>query len=179
MTFPTKARILLLCTVAVLLTPGFACNSTDYDKNAFDFDPQRSRTRAILDAQYAKGAADDGSLSEGHFEHGRLNGLGRDKLDRMLAAGRPTSELVVHVDVVPDAAGTHEALLDAVRDYLAASGVTVGENMVVLGPSAIRGPASDSLAGVHRLGQDQGANGSVGSASNDVMASQHAGVGSD
>jgi len=179
MTLANKARLSLLSTIAVLMTPSIGCNSSEYDRNAFDFDPERSRTRAILDAQYAKGAADDGSLSEHHFEDGSLNGLGRDKIDRMLAAGRPHGQLVVYIDVAPVAGQSQEPLLEAVRGYLAASGVEVAEGMVVLGPSGVRSPSSDSLAGVHRLRKDQGASGSVGSAGNDVMASQHAGVGGE
>jgi hypothetical protein len=179
MNLAIKVRMLLPGSVAVLMIPGIGCNSTDYDKNAFDFDPERSRTRAVLDAQYAKGAADDGSLSAYHFEGGNLNGLGRDKLDRMLASGRPHAQLVVHIDVPAAAGETHEPLVQAVRDYLTASGVDVSDEMVVLGPSGVRNPSTDALAGVHRLHKDQGAAGSVGSASNDVMASQHAGAGGE
>ena len=175
MNLTLKVRIILLGTVAILLMPSAGCQSTEYDRNAADFDPERSRTRAILDAQYAKGAADDASVSRHHFQDGRLNGLGRDKIDRMLAAGRPHSELVVHIDV-PDAGEMEQDMIASVRDYLAASGVAVAETMVVMGPSLVRSPSSNHLAGVGKLQNDQGA-ASVGSAGNDVMASQHAGVG--
>ncbi len=170
-----KIQILLSVAAAAAVIGGAGCTSSKYDQNAYDFDPDRSRTRAILEAQYAKGAADDGALSHYHFEGGRLNGLGRDKLDRMLAAGRGT-DLVVYVDVTPDPYGSHNQLMEAVRSYLGASGLQIQAGTVVLGPSSERAYAADALAGMHKLRQDKAVSGGIGSASSDVMASQHAGV---
>lgn len=171
-TLPVQLCLLL---AAISLTAG-GCTSSEYDKNAYDFDPDRSRTRAILDAQYAKGAAEDGSLSRHHFEHGQLNGLGRDKLDRMLAADGPHARLIVHVDVAAERDVDTRPMLAAVRDYLSASGVAVSEETVVLGPSPARSAASDSIAGRNRLEAGELKAGASGSSQSDPLASGSTGL---
>ncbi len=169
------AAMTQLITLRMLLVPPIllamaGCASTDYDKQSYDFDARQSRTRAILDAQHARGAAADASLNRHHFEDGRLNGLGRDKLDRMLAAGGLES-LVVHVDFRgPDA--EVDAMVQAVQAYLAAGGVVVTEQMVVAGAGAQRTAAASRLGDLRRL-EGRGVD-NVGSAQSDVMASQQA-----
>ena len=114
-------KLYLIATpFAALLVLG--CNSARYDQDSYDFDPQRSRTRAVLDAQYAKGAAEDASLTEHHFDGLALNGLGRDKLGYMLAHHRAGDDMVVNVDL-PGSAGDAGPQLKAVRDYLVSKGV--------------------------------------------------------
>ena len=128
------------------------CTSSQYDNDFFDYDPEQSRTRAILDVQYAQGAKDDKTVSAIHFDdEGRLNGLGRDKLDRMLAARGATGRLVVHVDAEDVDAADGEALARAVRDYLAAGGIDVTPDTVVLGPSPDEVPVGPSLAGMDKM----------------------------
>lgn len=127
------------------------CNSSRYDQDAYDFDPEKSRTRAILNAQYAKGAAQDASLTPHHFDGTTLNGLGRDKLDRMLAYSK--RDLVVHLDAVATPADEAQLMLASVRQYLKASGVGVTDETVVLGPSPRSANADGTLAGVKRLEQ--------------------------
>lgn len=169
MTRTITANLLLLAAIA--LTAG-GCNSSRYDKNAYDFDPERSRTRAILDAQYAKGAAQDAALSPHHFEGTALNGLGRDKIDWIMAYGKRQGRLVVHVDIVGADATSAEPMLQSVRDYLTASGVTVTGDMVVLGPSPRTSNASDTIAGVRRLEQRDNAP-DAGSPESNVVANQN------
>lgn len=147
---PTRtAQLLLLSAVAV-----GGCHSSRYDRESWSYDPQKSRTRAILDAQYAKGAAQDASLSKYHFDGMALNGLGRDKLDWILAGGRG-GPIVVHLDLVGTGPQEAEPMLQAVRDYLDASGVAVSEETVVLGPSPRTAGSAVATAGRQRLQQRQ------------------------
>ena len=53
---------------AAIAAAAGGCASTQYDNDFFDYDPQQSRTRAVLDAQYALGAMDDKTLSSRHFD---------------------------------------------------------------------------------------------------------------
>lgn len=173
MTRTISANLLLLCAIAL---PAAGCNSSKYDKNAYDFDPERSRTRAILNAQYAKGAAEDAALSPHHFEGTALNGLGRDKIDWILAYGKRQGRLIVHVDIVGSDAAAAEPMLQSVRDYLSASGVPVTSDTVVLGPSPRTSNASDTIAGVKRLEQRDRAPSGAGSPESNVVANQNSGL---
>ena len=165
-----------LMFLAAGLLGAAGCNSSQYDQDAYDFDPQRSRTRAILDAQYAKGAAEDAALTEHHFEGVALNGLGRDKLGWMLAHHTQRDSLVVHVDL--QSAGPEDVAprLKAVREYLAVRGVAVTEQTVVLGPSPRSEASSEALAGVQRLNQRNSAPTGAGSATANVVANQNEGL---
>jgi hypothetical protein len=170
-----KPRI-TLTLLAMTLLAGAGCNSSQYDKDAYDFDPQRSRTRAVLDAQYAKGAAEDAALTEQHFDDVALNGLGRDKLGWMLAYRQPGDPLVVHVDI-PNTNSQAAALrLEAVRDFLTVRGVPALEQTVVIGPSPRSEATAEALAGVRRLNQRNTAPLGAGSATGNVVASQNEGV---
>ena len=171
-----STKLCLTMTLLVALMSVAGCYSSEYDQAAYDFDPQQSRTRAILDAQYAKGAAEDAALGEHHFDGIALNGLGQDKLERALAHRMDDALLVVHLDFRGASLQHAEARLKAVRDYLEVRGVALTDGSVVLGPSPRSARASDAMAGLNRLEQRSTAPAGAGSATADVVANQTEGL---
>ena len=99
-----------------------------------------SEVARLNDMQIAAGSRTDSTLRACHFRHGALNSLGRQKLDRMLAAneadatdagGEDGDEMVVYLDAAAGASASEEAAKrlsgarqDAVTDYLMSRGLT-------------------------------------------------------
>jgi hypothetical protein len=99
-----------------------------------------SEVARLNDMQIAAGSRTDSTLRAYHFRRGALNSLGRQKLDRMLAAneadatdadGEDGDEMVVYLDVAAGASASEEsakrlssARQDAVTDYLMSRGLT-------------------------------------------------------
>ena len=143
-------RLILPAALVVLV----GCTSSNYDQDFYDFNPEASRTRAMLDAQIAKGAAEDGKLSADHFDAGQLNGLGREKVEHIVE-GSPRRTLRVYLDFVPATEGEGLVMLDSVRAQLAACGVRGGDEEMALlvrfGDPDATHRAGDQLAALERM----------------------------
>ncbi|MEL7240028.1 MAG: hypothetical protein AAGK78_14320, partial [Planctomycetota bacterium] len=112
----------------------------------------------VLDAQIAKGAAEDAALRGHHFKQAPstaftstngestavLNSLGHAKLDAILQGRQSGEPVTVFVDA-SDANGTH---VEAVANYLLAAGLDVTEFNVDIGDTAMKMGASDAMAGL-------------------------------
>ena len=94
------------------------CTNAAYDAAFNAADAQNGRARAVLDAQYAKGAAEDGRLTGVHFEGRELSGAGRDKLVRMAEGAGDLRRLRVSVDVPEAEADEAESMRLAVVEHL-------------------------------------------------------------
>ena len=85
---------------------------------------ETSAATRLADAQAAAGARTDATLRPYHFDHGRLNTLGRDKLDQMVAGLPAEGELDIYLDVqevaVVDNAPAHN---DEVESHLSSRGL--------------------------------------------------------
>lgn len=149
--FPILAHARRLAFVLPIGALAGAGCSYSYDQNFFDYDREQSRTRRMFEAQYAKAAAAEATLFPGHFDLAtdgpRLNGLGRERLDRMLAARTPGVAVKVAIDPAVGAdAEQAEAMARAARDYLAASGLEGDAFAVAVRPSPAQTPSEGSLA---------------------------------
>ena len=137
-----------LAILACVLAAG--CTSSDYDSDFFDFDPARSRTRTLLNAQAAKGAAEDQTLGRPHFDGTTLNALGRQKLDLMLRGNVLARGGVIRVAPLPgeseQARSDERAMVASVRSYLTACGVAEAEPVRVADSPAHRDVQEDILA---------------------------------
>jgi len=86
----------------------------------------------FVDAQAAAGARSDGTLSRHHFDGGRLNSLGEDKLSRMLRDDRSAEPMRVYLNVDEHdaaSAGRRSAVLAFLKD----AGLTDGQVEIVYG----------------------------------------------
>ena len=129
------SRKTLTLFVPVALIVG--CTSTEYDQDFYDYDAQNSRTRTLLDAQIAKGAAEDKRMTLAHFDADcELTALGRLKLDGIVE-GSPRRDLKVYLDFAPPTPERGEAMVLSVREHLAGLGVRgtprAMDQMVVFG----------------------------------------------
>jgi hypothetical protein len=100
---------------------------------------ETSAVTSIADRQAAVGARADATLRPYHFDHARLNALGREKLDQIFAGDRggEGDTVVVYLDLVGDAAnGRHDAARrDDVTEYLAAQGLAEDRFQLEAGPN--------------------------------------------
>jgi hypothetical protein len=108
--------------------------------DAFLAPEEGSEVSRLNDTQMAAGARTDSTLRAYHFRRGALNSLGRQKLDRMIAAneadaadvgGDEGEAMVVYLDAAAGAAASEEtakrlgiARQAAVTDYLMSRGLT-------------------------------------------------------
>ena len=148
----TTPTLALAAAAAVFLA---GCSSSKYDQDFYDFDAQGSRTRVMLDAQFAKGAADDARMSRGHFnDEGELNALGRQKLDKIVE-GSPRRDLKVWLDFDPPTPDAGEAMLLSVRESLAAGGVRETperlDEIVAFGDGEQAHRSGDAVAAMDKL----------------------------
>jgi hypothetical protein len=137
MTRFAKARVPVAMLLA-LTACGGGCQSSDKDDVAegragedFLRDDETSAVTRIAERQTAAGARTDATLRPYHFNHARLNSLGREKLDFILAdrgEDGVDGETVVYVDVEGDEANRQhaDARRAAVTDYLASRGMSEG-----------------------------------------------------
>lgn len=101
---------------------------------SFRVEGQSSPVTGILDTQTANGALADGALHRHHFGQSDLNSLGRDKLDRMIAALDRGEILTVFLDLrsgadvaAPRIAQVEQYLLDQGLDA-SAFDIRIGAN---------------------------------------------------
>lgn len=154
----TTAKTLLAASLASLFLTG--CSSYEYDKNFFDYDREQSRTRKFLDAQIAKGAAEEAAMRGHHFKQAPsaafasttdestavLNSLGHAKLDAILNGRQAGEPLTVYVDA-DEANGSH---VEAVANYLLAAGLDLSEFDVEIGDATMVMNAGDAMAGLKK-----------------------------
>ena len=156
-------RTTLALSIPAALLALAGCTNSQYDQDFYDFDAQHSRTTAMMDAQYAKGAADDKRLGRAHFDdEGRLTALGRQKLDGIVE-GSPRRDLVVWLDFDPPTPDAGEAMLLGVREFLAEAGVHESperlEQRVAFGNGADAHLSGDAVAAMDRLRRPEGPEG--------------------
>ncbi|HZL35712.1 MAG TPA: hypothetical protein VFC78_10420 [Tepidisphaeraceae bacterium] len=84
--------------------------------------------------QAANGARADATLRDYHFDGGKLNSLGEERLDLMVHNGDDCSPLVVYLDVPADEANT-ESRRQAVTDFLRHSGLSDEQIKLEDGPN--------------------------------------------
>ena len=149
----TRKTLTFSIPAALLVLTG--CTSSKYDQDFYDFDAQHSRTRVMLDAQYAKGAADDARMGRRHFDdEGELNALGRQKLDGIVE-GAPRRDLKVWLDFDPPTPDAGEAMLLSVREFLVQSGVRETperlDAMVAFGDGEQAHRSGDAVAAMDKL----------------------------
>jgi hypothetical protein len=83
-----------------LLALAAGCHSNDYQHGeSYPTGDQGRAVYRIADVQSARGARQDSTLHDCHFEGAQLNTLGQERLDQMLADGDVYSILVVYLDV--------------------------------------------------------------------------------
>ena len=114
-------RLALAAAAFAAATAAAGCR-TDYDQRGY-FRPEteQRRTAAVFDAQAAAGARNDATLRPMHFTAGALNGLGRQKLDRIADASAPGEVVAVYLDLpadAPTAANAYDADRAAAEVYL-------------------------------------------------------------
>ena len=121
----------------------------DYAGAGFFHDDEANGVDAVVAAQTAKGAANDAMLHPVHFDRGRLNALGRDKLGRIVSARHDgESVTTVYLDLPPsDDPALAAERRRAVADRLASAGLSAGQFELVDGPNASRPTyAAENLA---------------------------------
>jgi hypothetical protein len=139
-----------------------------------------SETSRLNDMQVAAGARTDSTLRAYHFRRGALNSLGRQKLDRIMAANQADmadadgadgdDEMVIFLDASAGAAATEEvakrlstARQDAVTDYLMIRGLTEDMFRIEMGSNPDDTFLANSAAG-SQDGRDDAKNAFVKSA---------------
>jgi hypothetical protein len=106
-------------------------------------------TTRLNDTQIAAGSRTDSTLRAYHFRRGSLNSLGRQKLDRMIAAneadatdagGDDGEEMVVYLDASAGVSASKEAAKrlrssreDAIADYLTSRGLAANTFRIEIG----------------------------------------------
>ncbi len=111
----------------------------------------------------ASGARDDAMLFSQHFDDGKLNSLGRDKIDRILSVLPKGATARLYINL-PEG-DTTDALMIATEDYLADAGIAPEKIFVGQGtnPGALR-DTTDSIAARKAL-RDGGASSDQGPSS--------------
>lgn len=151
---------------AALLALALVGCSATYDQDFFDYDRNQSRTRQIMEAQYARAAAEEGSLRPGHFDESAdgpvLNALGRQRADLILAGRSAGGPVRVWIDAPSHLALDADAMAEGARAYLLAAGVDPDLLVVRMGPGPTRanaGPmvmAHQEMGGMPTTGSDGG-----------------------
>jgi len=96
--------ILGLATGAALIAAAAGCQSNGFQHGeSFPGNDQTRDVKRFSEVQAARGAREDATLREYHFAGDKLNTLGQERIDLMLADGDVYSTLVVYLDVASDA----------------------------------------------------------------------------
>ena len=125
----TKAKVCAVAAGVVLALA--AAGGCAHDENASgkirgdEFPPEGTAraARRVVEAQSAAGARADATLRPFHFDAGRLNSLGEEKLDLMLKDDDLAEPMVVYLDL-PDADDRRAAREQAVMAYLGERGLS-------------------------------------------------------
>jgi hypothetical protein len=134
-----KLSAMLLGTMVVV-----GCQT---DKSSMtDFFPQEEehRVQNICDAQAASGARADATLQPQHFDGGKLNSLGQDKLDLMLKDDDTAQPMVVYLNL-SDKDALSSARRDSVMRYLEDRGASADQIKLESGSN----PHARSLSANH------------------------------
>ena len=118
--------------------------------DAFASEPAVSPSQQLLTAQAATGAREDATLRAMHFDGGRLNSLGRQKLDLITRDNDGPRKLVVYLDLPSDA-----PLAEArttVADFLKSAGIPDSQIRIEDGPNPLStAPAARAMDDLHRV----------------------------
>jgi hypothetical protein len=164
----TKAYLAAAILTAATFGLG-GCGGKHHEKtnddagDAFLGKDEVSNVNRLSDLQIAGGSRTDSTLRAYHFHRGSLNSLGRQKLDRMVAAneaeamdagGDDGEAMTVYLDASSGAAATEEvakrlsdARHDAVTDYLMGRGLTEDMFRIELGHNPDNTFLASSAAG--------------------------------
>ena len=128
-----KSRVPLAMIIALTVCGGGCQSDREVAKGRpgeeFLRDDETSAVTRIAERQMAAGARTEATLRAYHFDHAALNGLGREKLDFMLAGAGEQGELVVYLDLAGDDANRQHAVARRadVTEYLGERGLAEGE----------------------------------------------------
>jgi len=130
------------------------------DKSSMtDFFPQEEEQRVgnVRDAQAASGARADATLQPHHFDGDKLNSLGQDKLDRMLADDDTAQPMVVYLNLAEKDEQT-SARRESIMRYLQDRGASADQIKLEMGPN----PHAHSLSANHlgRMNRTENSSGS-------------------
>src|SRR5437016_2051540 len=133
---------ILLTSVALMLAGCHHDTTAQQDRaDAFANEPAIHPAQQLAVAQAATGARADGTLRPAHFDGGRLNSLGRQKLALMAQDEDASGPVVVYLDL-PVTAPAPQAR-QAVLDYLKSQGLAEAQIRVQDGPNpAAMSPAA-------------------------------------
>jgi hypothetical protein len=96
--------ILGLAAGVALIAAAAGCqDNTVQHGESFPGNDQTRDVKRFTDVQISRGAREDATLREYHFAGDKLNTLGQDRIDLMLADGDVYSTLVLYLDVPSDA----------------------------------------------------------------------------
>ena len=154
-----------------LLTLASCQNSLDPSTENFFVDENREvpKTRQFVELMIVSGARADATLSKQHFDGGKLNSLGEEKLSLMLKDDDSPTPFTVYLNV-DDKAATAKPRQTAVAEFLKDKGLTEQQIEIVFGDNPdSRSPASQHLS---RLNKTETGTGSTdgSSTSKDPMA---------
>ncbi len=152
---PTLRRTAFVPAAAAVL--GLAGCSATYDKDFFDYDREQSRNRQVFEAQYAAAATQEASLRPSHFAEAddgtgpRLNALGRERLDYIVASRKPGEAVTVSVDAPAVEQTEVDQMVDVATMYVLAMRLPEGAVTVLAGDAAFSSPASEAMAAERSL----------------------------
>jgi len=122
--------------------------------DAFASEPAVPPAHQFVTAQAATGARDDATLRSMHFDGGRLNSLGRQKLDLMTRDEDASQQIVVYLDLPPD--GPVKLARNSTLNFLKSLGVADAQIRIEEGPNpSVTAPAARSIDGLHQLSDDK------------------------
>ena len=169
-----------LLAAATVLVVACGCQSKHEaeGRGAEEFlpDHQSSAVTRIVDRQVAAGARTDATLRAYHFDHARLNALGREKVDLVLEHAGDEGPLELYVDV-SDSDAREAAVMDYLDGRVAPDRVrlTAGPNpnntFAASAALTAKGKHESGAAGT-AVGQGLGEGGGFG-ASGDMSAPQN------
>ena len=160
---------LFLFTLSVL-TLASCQNSLDPSTENFFVDENREvpKTRQFVELMIVSGARADATLSKQHFDGGKLNSLGEEKLSLMLKDDDAPTPFTVYLNV-DEKAATAKPRQTAVAEFLKDKGLTEQQIDIVFGDNPdSRSPAAQHLSRLNKTETGTGTNES--SASKDSAA---------
>ena len=139
--------------VALIVLPGCHHDNAPDRADAFASEPAIPPARQFVTAQAATGARDDAMLRAMHFDGGQLNSLGRQKLDLMTQDPDGLQNIVVYLDLPPDAV---QQARQAVSDFMKSVGMRDGQFRIEEGPNpSATAPAARAIESLHHQSEDK------------------------
>jgi hypothetical protein len=140
----TNAKTVIVATVLALAT-GCTLNKTGDEKWQDPFFPSEDKKSSVdlmLEHTRAKGAAADATLYAAHFDGDELNGLGQQKLSRIVQGRQKNVPVTVYINTPdePDRVARRASMVEAALGKLSVYG---SDAKIELGPN----PNSGGSAG--------------------------------